>query len=417
MNHHSRRQAIGQMLLAAAAPLSSVRIASGQVAWNGKSPASQTPTPKVVCFFLDGGLSHLDSFDPKPDALVGIRGELHSIPTSVSGVHFSELWPKLALMADRMAVLRSLHHRHNEHGFARRCMHTLQQDSGRQTPSLGSVVQWQSRAHLPVHVCLPNIEDYSGALGTEFRAFPLLGPVGKQIARTAADPDEHGVDDRLALLSRLNTVQSGRAANARMQSLQRQQQKIRDILHSPVYRDMIDTTQVPDKVKQRFGDSEPGRLALLARNAVAAQMQFTVVNLPGWDMHTAIFDKMRAKAPAVDVAIAAFLEELEAIGEWDSTVVLVASEFGRSPAVESGGGRGHWPGAMSILAAGGPIPKGLVIGDTGLRGEQSESIAHRPEDLLASLYRWLKLDWELFLPGENARLNTTGTAISQLGIE
>jgi hypothetical protein len=412
----SRRSLFLKIASTAGASLPSLGIAKGGLLWNGGFPRANPATPKVVCFFLDGGLSHLDSFDPKPQASVQHHGELGMISTSLSGVGFSELWPRMAEQAHRLTVLRSLQHRHNEHGVALRCMHTLQQSANRYTPSIGSVVQWQSQSHSPLFVTLPETPDYSGSLGTEYRAFSITGPVGQAVARSGDPSASTELGHRTKLLEGLNRIQVNESSDPRRLSLVRQQQKIRDIYESSVFQQMVDISRIPESIKQKFGDSKNGRLALLAHNAVEAGMQFTLVNFPGWDMHTQIFQQMRSLAPATDQAIAAFLEQLKASDHWDSTVVLIMSEFGRSPLIEAGAGRGHWPKAMSILVAGGPVPQGKVIGDTGPNGYQSEVVSHQPEDLLASLYRWLRLDWDVMLPGEGARLNTAGSPIPELGI-
>jgi hypothetical protein len=373
------------------------------------------PERRVVCFFLDGGLSHLESFDPKPEAPERIRGEFETIQTSATGVSFSEHWRRMAQIADRITVLRSVHHRHNEHGFAVRCMHCLQENAGPKTPSVGAVVQWQSEARLPVHICLPDLPDYSGALGTQYRAFPVMGPVAGHFSAQDAN-NSRNLETRFQRLALLNQLQSAReGSNRRSINLIEQQQTIEQMLQSPVYRNLVDLSQHSSTMVQRYGDTAEGRLARLAWNAVQQEMQYTVVNFGGWDMHTNLFQTSRTRIPPVDAAIAAFIEDLDTSGHLASTLVLVLTEFGRSPVVE-GTGRGHWPRACSLIVAGGPVPRGQVVGHTGPQGESSETLSHTPDDLLASIYHWLNLDWHLMLPGEDARLNTVGKPIAELGL-
>lgn len=411
----SRRSFNARLCGVALTPLSCVQIANGMMSWNGQDNTETSNEKKVVCFFLDGGLSHVDSFDPKPDAPVQIRGEFTSIRTSVSGVYFSETWPRLATLADRMTIIRSVHHRHNVHGFALRCMRTLQNNASQHTPALGSVVEWQNQSPLPTYVGLGDHIDYSGALGTNYRPFPLQGPIGSQISRSRQDSNAAKFDDRIRVLSQLNRQSTIKTIDERSKALISQQAKIGEILRSPVYQRMLDTSLFSDTTRLRYGNTKLGEQTLLARNAVNEGMKFTFVNVPGWDMHSNLFAQCRTKVPDVDNAIAAFIEDLEVNGQLDSTIVLVMTEFGRSPTVE-GNGRGHWPQAMSILAAGGSIPKGQVLGDTGPKADESNDLRHEPDDLLATIYQWLELDWEIMLPGENARLNTSGTPIPELGL-
>jgi hypothetical protein len=410
-----RRRDFGKLLPAPLATgLSGICVADDRHAAVSDLPLPR-PARRLVCFFLDGGLSHLESFDPKPEASESIRGEFETIKTSAPGVMFSEHWRRMAQIADRITVLRSVHHRHNEHGFAVRCMHCLQENASPKTPSVGAVVQWQSGARLPVHICLPDLPDYSGALGTQYRAFPVMGPVAGHFSAQAAD-NRGNLDTRFRRLALLNQIQSTRAgSNRRSVNLIEQQQSVEQMVQSPVYRNLVDLSQHSSTMIQRYGDTPEGQLARLAWNAVQQEMQYTVVNFGGWDMHTNLFQSSRTRIPPVDAAIAAFIEDLDTSGQLASTLVLVLTEFGRSPVVE-GTGRGHWPRACSLIVAGGPVPRGQVVGHTGSQGENSETLRHTPDDLLASIYRWLNLDWHLMLPGEDARLNTAGSPIVELGL-
>ena len=147
-------------------------------------------------------------------------------------------------------------------------------------------------------------------------------------------------------------------------------------------------------------------------------MRYVVVDVPGWDMHTHLAEGCRKKMPPVDRAIAALLDDLNSSGLLKTTLVLVTTEFGRGPDISSDAkpGRGHWADAMSFLVAGGPVPGGHVVGDTGPEGRKSEAVSHLPDDLSASLYAWLGMDWDVLLPGEDAVLNTHGSPIKELQI-
>jgi hypothetical protein len=409
------------------ASVSSVHLSANEVAWTDKPVNSGGDQRKVVVFFLEGGLSHLESFDPKPDAREEVRGSLGTIQTALPGVVFSSVWPRLAAVADRMTMIRSLHHRHVEHVDAVQCMETLQAEANPQTPVLGSVVQWQDESTLPVYVAMNQHRDGSGALGTQYRPFDLQGPLAKSLqAKSLQNAGKFSVEpisprgtkleDRLGLLSTWNDLGSDRGTDKRTSAIISQRAKIREILASQRFREIMSTSQVSDSDKQRYGETSIGRQAILARNAVRQNMKFIGVNTGGWDMHVNLFSSFADRARPVDAAVASLVEDLDSSGELDSTIVLVLTEFGRSPLI-AGTGRGHWPRAMAALACGGPIPRGHVVGDTGPRGEESTFIRHEPNDLLASLYQWLGLDWEMMIPGEDARLNTRGQPIAEIGFE
>ncbi len=408
----TRRTALQATLWPLAAQLSTVCVSRAGLQWNGQDD-SQNPAPSVVCFFFDGGLSHLDSFDVKPKAPADVRGEFSAIQTAVPGLVFSEMWPETAKLADRLTILRSLRHRHAEHDMARRCMHTLNDNAGTRTPSLGSVLQWQSGSRLPTYVSAPDLPDYTGALGSEYRSLALQGPVARRILQLGQEPGT--LTKRLNQLQRLQNLNPD--TDAGTDTLRRQQTTVREILESPVYRRMVDTKSLGDTLHDRYGRNDTGRMVLLARNALLEGMRFVVVNLSGWDMHRRIFESSQKRMPPADQALAALIQDLEDSGRLQHTVVLLMTEFGRTPRIvqrEGTPGRDHWPHAMNLLLAGGPVPRGQVIGDTGPLGEECTTVQHAPGDLAASLYKWLKLDWEVMLPGEDARLNTSGTPIAQL---
>jgi len=371
----------------------------------------------VICFFLDGGLTHLDSFDPKPTAPREIRGEFAAIATSVPGLQFSENWPELSRLADQLTVLRSVSHRHMEHGSATRCMHAMKEAVDQRTPALGAVLEWQLKSELPQYVSIPSLRDYSGTLGAEYQSYAVLGPVGQSL-KNGDTVSLRGFRHRLNLLDQLRLLQQKHPEAGDSVSLLNQQRKVRAVLESEAFQRIVQVDAAEPQDRERFGDSETAKMAVMARNANREGIRFVVVNLPGWDMHGNLIESSRRMMPDVDCAVSGILKDLKDSGRLETTLVLVMSEFGRSPEMDNSGpspGRHHWPHAMSLIFAGGPVPKGQVIGDTGAHGHESEIIRHKPDDLSATLYKWLGLDREIFLPGEGALLNTAGSVISELG--
>ena len=365
--------------------------------------------PAVINIFLRGGLSHLDSFDPKPDAPAGIRSSFGRIKTSAAGIHVTDLWPELAKRADSFTILRSLHHHNPEHEAASRIIHTLKEDARLSTPSVGAVLQHQLNSKLPRYAAVPYLADDSGALGSRCRSYPILGPLGK------TESDEiPGALKRMALLRRLRETQP----DAAVDDLREQQDRVHAVLESPQFRRLTTFTAEEERIRTTYGNHSTGKHIFLARQAISQGMRYVVVDLPGWDMHTNLAEGCRKKMPPVDQAIAALLDDLNSSGLLKTTLVLVTTEFGRGPDISSDAkpGRGHWADAMSFLVAGGPVPGGQVVGDTGPEGRKSEAVSHLPDDLSASLYAWLEMDWDVLLPGEDAVLNTHGSPIKELQI-
>lgn len=415
--NETRRGLMQQAFISLGMSVSSLRIDSTRRCEAGVSEALMPGANSVICFFLDGGLTHLDSFDPKPLAPREIRGEFSAIATSVPGLQFSENWPQMSRWANQLTVLRSVSHRHMEHGNATRCMHAMKEAVDQRTPALGAVLEWQLKSELPQYVSIPSLRDYSGALGAEYQSYAVLGPVGQSLKNDAVASG--GFRHRLNLLDKLRLLQQKSPETGDSVSLVNQQRKVRAVLESEAFQRIVQVDSSDHQDRELFGNSETAKMAVMARNANREGVRFVVVNLPGWDMHGNLIDSSRRMMPDVDRAVSGILEDLKNSGRLETTLVLIMSEFGRSPEMDTSGptpGRHHWPRAMSLIVSGGPVPKGQVIGDTGAYGHESEIIRHKPDDLSATLYKWLGLDRDIFLPGEGALLNTAGSVISELGL-
>jgi hypothetical protein len=365
-----------------------------------------------ILLWLDGGPSHYESFDPKPDAPIDIRGELKPIKTKIPGACFSEVLPKLAATADKFTVLRSVCHKDPNHGGGNHYMMT-----GMPTPvpvgcgafvtfhpSYGSVVSWKRgvREGLPAYMTTPEMSRSGGPnfLGAQHAPFIIKG-----------DPNSKGFQVRDVVLP--PEIAAGRDLTRQQlrQSLDRMQRihdaaaedptvafdsfyhQGHDLVTSPKAQAAFDISKEPEKTRDLYGRTSLGQRLLLCRRLVEVGVSFVTCYTGGWDHHTKIFKSYKDKQVAsLDQGLSALISDLDSRGLLDATLILCMGEFGRTPKVNKDAGRDHWPHAMSILAAGAGIPKGQIVGATDPKGYYANENVHSPEDLAASLYTKMGID-------------------------
>jgi hypothetical protein len=365
-----------------------------------------------ILVWLDGGPSHYETFDPKPEAPSEIRGDLKSIATRVPGVHFSESVPKLAEVADRMTIVRSIHHKDPNHGGGNHYMMT-----GAPTPvpvacgafvtfhpSFGSAVSYKRglRDGLPAYVSMPQVSRSGGPnfLGGQHAPFVIDG-----------DPNNKGFRVRDVTLP--PDISEGRAASRlqlrqSLDSMQRYADKLAydpavtfdqfyaqglQLVGSKSAQEAFDIGREEEKARDVYGRNDFGQRLLLARRLVSVGVSFVTVYYGGWDHHTKLFEAFRGNhLKRFDQGMAALIRDLDERGQLDNTLVVALGEFGRTPKVNKDAGRDHWPGAMSVLMAGAGIPRGQVVGATDPKGYYASDNVYRPEDFAASLYTKLGID-------------------------
>lgn len=353
---------------------------------------------------LGGGPSHIDSFDPKPDAPAEYRGEFKPIDTNVPGLRISEHLPKLAQCADRFAVLRGVSHSLAAHEFGTKYMNT----GNRPIPSLdfpgyGAVVSKEKGGpkDLPPFVAIPNTPQVAGYLGVEFAPFsttntPVKGVPfsvrGITLGRglTVAD-----IEKRRHLLTDLDTTFRGFEKESDLvNGLDRFSQRAYDIISSPSSRKAFDISAESPSVAKLFNPSPFAQSCLLASRLVESGVRFVSVSNGGWDTHQDNFGKLKDKLLVdLDSALSGLFLSLEQKGILDTTAVFVTGEFGRTPKVNGRGGRDHYPRAMFVLLAGGGIKGGQVIGasDEKAAGPASGD-GITPDDVAASFYHALGIN-------------------------
>ncbi len=387
---------------------------------SGKS--SSAPAKSVIVIYLQGGLSHYESFDPKPNAPSAIRGEFQPISTRVSGTHFSEHMPLLAARADKFNVLRSVYVGSPSHPVAIHMTLTGWDLPGASVegknrnvthPSIGSWVarlQPARRNDLPPYVAIP----HEAQLGIRVRyaTAGLLGAAYEPIAsgippeqasgdyapprdlRLSASLHRGRLDQRLQLLQAL---EHNHSALANLTSLDRFHRQAYDMLAGDAAGLAFDLGREPLAQRERYGDHLWGQQTILARRLAESGVPFTLVNYTltqhhgqDWDTHVNNFGQMRdTLLPPMDRAVSTLLDDLDERGLLDTTLVAVFGEFGRTPQINGQGGRDHWEKVCSVMLAGGGLKRGVVIGASTKAGDVPLDRPIPFNDVLATIYRQL----------------------------
>ena len=384
----------------------------------------------VIVLYLLGGPSHLDTWDPKPNGPSAIRGEFGVIPTRVPGTVYCEHLPKLAARNDRFTLVRSITHERNVHGGAVGFVltGTRPNDPGipgvrgpdaspLDHPCLGAVVTQYAPATrgLPSAVTLPwEMIDgqgrsvpgqtagllgrkadpwyvYSDPNSPNFRVEGLTLPQGLSSQR---------LDQRHRLLGAITQGQSAVEPVTNVAALGDYYERAFDLLSSDATRRAFDLSQEPAALRAQYGRNTFGQSCLLARRLVEAGVKLVTVNMGnglfgdfGWDTHSKNFPQHKdVLLPKFDPAFAALLDDLEQRNLFDDTLVVVLSEFGRSPKIQSNGGRDHWPQCYSAIFAGGGVRRGFELGQSDAMGAYPHADPVTPEDLVASIYSAIGID-------------------------
>lgn len=409
---------------------------------NEASPNAPLARPtSCILIWMDGGPTHFETFDPKPDAPAEIRGELGVISTKVPGVNFSEHLPKLATIADKLAIVRSVCHNQGNHGAGNHYMMTgapprIPVGCGAFVsfhPSIGSVTALErgSRGGLPAYFSLPQMSRSGGPnfLGARYAPFIVNGdPSAKRFRVQDVTPPPDLADDRSlkrrdlrGVVDRMVRIADEAAADP-VTALDEYYQQGYNLVTSPEAQRAFDIHSEPEAARAAYGDTSFGQRALLARRLVEAGVPFITLYEGGWDHHADIFAGIKRKLPPFEQAIAALITDLEARGLLETTLVVALGEFGRTPKIstipgQTKPGRDHWANAMSILFAGCGTPGGQVIGATDRNGYAACERILSPENFVSTVYSKLGIDPGkiYYAPnGRPAHLVSDPTPISEL---
>jgi uncharacterized protein (DUF1501 family) len=383
-----------------------------------------------ILVWLNGGPSHIDTFDPKPGAPTG--GPFKAIDTSVPGLRLCEHFPKLARQAKHLAVLRSLTSPEADHDRAVSYLHTgnRPQDTV-DYPALGSVVaaEWGPQAgDLPPFITIHGNAAAAGFLGIE-HAPHAIADVAAPLANISLPKgvDEARLARRMKALDRLNKEFSGRSDGTRVEEVARSSRKAESFRRSAALR-AFDLTREPQSVLTAYGanldppkegeEAPPtlGRALLLARRLVEQGVPFVEVFLDGWDTHEKNFPEVQRLCGLLDPALAALLGDLHVRGLLEETLVLCLGEFGRTPVINATQGRDHHAEVFSAVLAGGGVKGGQVIGKSDDKGEKVKDRPVTVPDLYATLLTLfgLKPDRTYQVSGRPIKLADKGTVVREV---
>ncbi len=357
----------------------------------------------IIHIFLPGGMAQQESFDPKPYAPLEYRGSFGVVQTKLPGVIFSETIPKTAAIADKITVVRSMSHGEAAHERGTHNMFTGYRPSPALVyPSLGSVVSHElgSQASLPPYVCIPNQPDPfagTGYLGSAYGPFSLGSDPAQNGFRVRDLGLPSGVDDarfarRRTALEAVNAHFAALEKSDAIQAMDSFYQAAYDLLSSQAAREAFNLEAEPAELRDRYGRNEAGQRLLMARRLVEAGVRVVTVAYGGWDFHRGIQPGTRRLMPAFDQAFAALIEDLDARGLLDEVIVMVSTEFGRTPKINGDAGRDHWPRVFSIVLAGGGMQRGYVHGASDATAAEPDSDAMGPANLFATIYHLLGVD-------------------------
>lgn len=400
--------------------------------------STQAPKAKsCIVLYTWGGMSHYESFDPKPNAPSDIRGEFKPISTATPGIQFCEHLPLLAQHSEKMAIVRSIHHRHGGHQQGMYVSLTGHDPEGglkakkrNNWPSLTSMISRfnEPLAGTPKAIKLPYsmydngtlmAGDYGGWLGSAYDPVIMKTPAGEPFQGVTRYTDKalnlklnvkkNRIKERSSLLNDLdNQFGSNNGTGTEYDQLNRYQQMAADLLLGSPVHDAYDLEKEDQRVRDMYGDHICGQTLLLSRRLVEAgvpvvQALCSAGDLAGgggdnWDTHRNHFPKMKDRLlPVFDRSVSALLTDLEQRGMLDETLVVFLTDFGRTPKINGNGGRDHHPGVYSVALAGGGIRGGQVYGASDSRGAEPDSNACSPADFHATVYAALGIDHKTVL--------------------
>ena len=375
----------------------------------------------VIHIYLQGGFAHMDSFDPKPDAPAEYRGILSPIPTSIPGTYFSSHMPYSAKIADKITVVRSMTHTEVDHSRGEHSMFTGYRPSPALVyPSMGSVVadQLGVRQAMPAYVCVPNQGSQflgSGYLSNSCGPFAL----GTDPARSnftvrdlnlAKGVDEDRFQRRKDLKNLVDDHFRSQLQDDAVSTMDSLYQRAYDLLSSSEARGAFSLKGESDETKELYGMKPHGPVLrpsagarfLIARRLVEAGARFVTVTYGAWDTHAFHYRSIEPQLPDFDRAFAGLISDLDQRGILDSTLVMVTSEFGRTPKINAGGGRDHWPRVFSIVMAGGGVRRGYIYGASDALAAEPADAPLSVEDYVSTVYHLLGIDASasLMSPGD-----------------
>jgi hypothetical protein len=407
----SRREAIRRTLLA-----TSGLVLAKNLSFRSYAVPQSARAKAVIQIWMWGGPSHLDTFDPKPEAGNEYCGSLSKpIETNVSGIRISELMPLLAKQADKYSIIRSMTHGNNGHETASYIVQTGRQPGGRRVfPCVGAVASLFKgydagyKGLIPPYIVLTEPQgrfSEAGFLGARYKPFATGGnPAQSPFAVegvVAPGISERRQNERRQLLHELDTLGKALPADPQVAAAVKAENTAYDMILGEGAK-LFDLSEEKQELRDRYGKSKFGQSCLVARRLVERGIPYVTINYGGWDTHKENFQTMRRQLPDLDKGMATLLEDLSNRGLLDTTIIWWGGEFGRTPKVQWeapwNGGRNHWGKVFCAGVAGGGFRGGQVVGASDARGEEVKDRPVYPVDLIASIYSLMGVDSKAKLP-------------------
>lgn len=392
-----------------------------------------------ILIWLDGGPSHLETFDPKPDAPQEVRGPLKTIPTNVTGVHISECLEQTASIMDKIAIIRSMTSPLGEHNLGTQYLMTgYKPTPALEYPTFGATVAYirsqnsqniseDTLSALPPNIAVPNFTGQvsgNGYLPSATRPFSVAGNSDNRNFKEYRDGfkvrdldfyqgiDINRLSRRREFVNALNEFSRTKDSGETTVS-DPELERAYNLITSPEAKGAFNLSDESQDIRNRYGAGGVngiGQSCLLARRLVERGVPFVTVNHTGWDTHNDIFQlkeryptDRNAHLPSLDRAFTALIQDLSERDILDETLVVVMGEFGRTPRINSQGGRDHWPNVFSVLLAGGGVQGGQIIGSSDALGEFPKERPVTPSDLSATIYTLLGIAPNLELHTSDGR--------------
>jgi len=374
---------------------------------------SNAKAKSVIYIYLPGGFAAQETFDPKILAPVEYRGPLSSIQTSIPGIHFSQYLTETAKIADQLTVIRSMTHNEAAHERGTNNMFTGYRPSpALQYPSFGAIVSHELgiRNNIPPYVSIPTVAneyDGTGYLSNSYASFSLgSNPEDPNFkVKDLRIPDNvtlERFDKRKAMLNIINDKFHKDQKSDNLVTLDKFYDNAFNLMSSEEAIKAFDLSLEPENIKELYGKNSAGMRMLLSRRLVEAGVRFITMTYGGWDHHDNIANQIQSQLPQFDQAFATLINDLQNRGLLDSTLVMIGTEFGRTPKINQTSGRDHWPKVFSTVMAGGGTKKGLIYGSSNDTATDVDDNPVTIENWAATVYNLLGIDYEkrLYAPGD-----------------
>jgi len=413
---HRRWDGVSRRKVLQVGALSALGLTVGQLPAPLAAAGSAGKASRCILLWLDGGPSHIETLDPKPDAPEEVRGPFQSIQTAIPGINICDLLPRTAGLIEKLAIIRSMTSPLGEHNFGTHYMMTGYRPTAvLEYPAVGSVMghlKSSPDAILPAHTAVPDFR----VGGSKLTGNGFL-PASVAPFSVGSDPARPGfkVQD-LDFFTNVTAdrMQRRRRYLAQLEQFRRQVESTDEASQDPQFeqayrlvtsssaREAFALEQEPQKVRSRYGPKTVGQSCLLARRLVERGVPFVTVNQRGWDTHDNLYTRLKegytgarvpvGLIPSLDIALSALVEDLEQRGLLEETLVIVMGEFGRTPKLNTLGGRDHWPRVFSVMMCGGGIRGGTIVGASDSVGESPADRPVTPSDLACTVYHLLGID-------------------------